>query len=99
MPLCREVVVEMNLDRAAMGVRTAREGIRSARRGADRLAQVVEEVVEVRRLRERKPVALERDCFVIVKGGRLGSGWIDARLGRMRRSGHLVTQAGEWNGQ
>lgn len=86
MPLCREVVVERNLDRAAKGVRTAREGIRRARRGADRLAQVVKEVeVEVRRLRERKPVALERDCFVIVKGGSLGIGWIDACLGRMGR--------------
>lgn len=95
MPLCWARVVERNLDRAAKGVRTARDGIGRARRGAERVAPVV--VVEVRRPRERRPVALERDCLVILKGGSLVIGSIDACLGRSGRSSRLVTQAGEWN--
>ena len=68
-----ELEVERNLDRAATTgprARAARAGIRRACRGAerDRAAPVVAGVVEVevRRPREMRPVALERDCLVIL---------------------------------
>lgn len=64
--MCWEPVVEKNLDRGANGVTTVRGAIGRARRGAKRVAPVlVVEVVEVRKPRERRPVALERGCLVI----------------------------------
>lgn len=79
MPLALEDVVERNLDFVMRGRLRARAvGAATARRGANRTARLV----EVRILRPTMPVALERDCLVILNGvsETIGFGKKDTRL-------------------
>lgn len=65
MPLFREEFVERNLDLVMRGRDRDRVvGAATARRGANRAVRLV----EVRRPRPTMPVALERDCLVILNG-------------------------------
>lgn len=64
MPRLWEALVERNLDLVVRGMERARVvGAATARRGANRTARL-----EVRMPRPTRPVALERDCLVILNG-------------------------------